>query len=73
MTSAVHLLSHKNVDSSVFKAPPALPWVLVHIINAASLVAGQEIGESTPFVGPVACRPISEEGVLWQERLLDVF
>ena len=57
----------------MFKAPPVLPWVLAHIINAVSLDAGQEIGELTPFVGCIACRPISEEGVLWQEALLDVF
>ncbi len=46
---------------------------MAHIINAASPDAGQEIGEPTPFVGRVARKPISEEIVLWQEGLLDVF
>ncbi len=66
-TSAVHLLSHKNVDASVFKAPPALPRVLACFIDAASPDAGQEIGEPTPFAGRVDCRYLSEEGILRQE------
>ncbi len=73
LTSAVHLLSHKHVDASVFKASPALPWDLVHIIDAACLDVGQETGEPIPFVGHIACRPISDKGVLRQEGLLDVF
>ncbi len=73
MTLAVHLLSYIRVDTSVFKAPPALPQVLVHIIDAACPDSGQEISKPTPLVGHIDCRPISEEGVLRQEGLLDVF
>jgi hypothetical protein len=73
VTLAVHLLSYIRVDASVFKAPPALPWVLAHIIDAACPDSGQEISKPTPLVGHIDCRLIREEGVLWQERLLDDF
>jgi hypothetical protein len=73
VTLAVHLLSYKRVDASVFKAPPALPWVLAHIIDAVCPDSGKKISKPTPLVGHVDCRPISKEGVLWQEVLLDVF
>jgi hypothetical protein len=73
VTLAVHLLSYTIVDASVFKAPPALPRVLVHIIDTACPDSGQEISKPTPLVGHIDCRPISKEGVLQQEGLLDVF
>jgi hypothetical protein len=70
VTSAVHLLSYKNVVTSVFKAPPVLPWTLAHIIDAACPDAGREISKPAPLIGHWS---ISKEGVLWQEGLLDVF
>jgi hypothetical protein len=74
VTSAIHnILSYKNVDSLVFTPPPALFWVLVHIINAALPNAAKEIGKPTPLLGLVLQMPIKENGVLQQEGLLDVF
>ncbi len=73
LTSAVHLLSSKKVDASVFKAPPALPRVLAHIIDTACPDSGQEISQPNPLVGHIDLRPISEEGVLRQEGMLNVF
>ncbi len=61
------------MDPSVFMPPPALPRVLVHIINAALPNAAKEISKPPPLNDNVPCIPIKEGGILRQEGLLDVF
>ncbi len=52
VTSGFHLLSFCHMDPLVFVAPPALPQVLAHILNAASPDAASEI--QTPLITHLA-------------------
>jgi hypothetical protein len=70
--SAVHLMSYRGVDPSVFTVPPSLPQVLAHIINPASPDAAREIPRPDPLKS-TPCAPIELGGVLCSEGLFDVF
>ena len=72
ITSAIHLMSYKRVDPSVFVAPPSLPRVLAHIIDAAAPDAAKETPPPTPL-DSIPCAPIVSDGVLHSEGLFDVF
>ena len=73
MASAIHIISYRHVDQSVFTPPRALPQVLGHILNAASPDVAREISEPPPLINNVLCTPIKEGELLRQEGLLDVF
>jgi hypothetical protein len=72
ITSAIHLMSYKRVDPSVFVAPPSLPRVLAHIIDAAAPDAAKETPRTAPL-DSIPCAPIVSDGVLRSEGLFDVF
>jgi hypothetical protein len=72
ITSAIHLMSYKRVDPSVFVAPPSLPRVLAHIIDAAAPDAAKETPRPTPL-DSIPRAPIESDGVLRSEGLFYVF
>jgi hypothetical protein len=73
VTSAVHLMSYRGVDQSAFRPQQALPLVLAHILNAATLDASRDIVPPGPLNEPTPRSPIVVDGMLRQEGLFDVF
>ncbi len=67
VTSAVHILSYKHVDPSVFTPPLVHPRVLAHIINAASTNTAKEFSKPPPLNNNIPRIPIKEGGILCQE------
>jgi len=72
VSSAVHLMSYRGVDPSVFTTPLSLPQVLAHIINPASPGAAREIPRPDPLKSTPRA-PIESGRVLCSEGLFDVF
>jgi hypothetical protein len=64
VTSAVHLMSYRGVDQSAFQPQQALPQVLTHILNAATLDASRKIVPPGPLNKPIPRSPIVVDGML---------
>ena len=73
VTSAIHLVSYKGIDDSVFDAPPVLPRRLEHVINSASPDSARAIPTPDPLTVSGARCPVVENDLLHCDGLYDVF
>ncbi len=64
VTSGFHLVSSRRVDVTAFRPPPALPQILMHILNAATPDSLRGIEPPPPIDGPIPCAPIVRDGML---------
>ncbi len=67
VTSGFHLVSSWRVDVTAFHPPPALPQILVHILNAMTPDLSCEIEPPCPINEPIPCSPIVRDGMLCQD------
>jgi len=72
ITSAVHGISFKGVDISIFTPSAPLPRTLRHVLSDATPDATQEISAPTPLTGPQPRAPIYIDGMMRHEGLSDI-
>ena len=67
ITSAVHGISFRGVDISIFTPSAQLPRTLRHVLSDITPDATQEISAPTPLPGPQPRAPIYIDGMMRRE------
>jgi len=72
ITSAVHGISFRGVDISIFTPSAFLSRTLRHVLSDTTPDATQEISAPTPLPGPQPRAPIYIDGMMRREGLFDI-
>ena len=72
ITSAVHGISFRGVDISIFTPSAPLPRTLRHVLSDTTPDATQEISAPTPLTDPQPRVPVYIDGMMRREGLFDI-
>ena len=72
ITSAVHGISFRGVDTSIFTPSAPLPCTLRHVLLDTTPDATQEISAPAPLTGPQSRAPVYINGMMRRKGLFNI-